>query len=85
MKTKQVLKGLLPLLGVLILCSLLIPAIPPANTRAWALRIGSVNAAPHIVMSLTFGTNASPSVKNEKWDKRYADGDTLTSDLNHKP
>jgi hypothetical protein len=36
-------------------------------------------------MSLTFGTNASPSVKNEKWDKRYADGDTLTSDLNHKP
>ena len=72
MNTKQALKIVLPLLGALILCSLMIPAIPPAKTKARAQRIGSVNAAPQVVMSLTLSNIASPSV--EKWEKRYADG-----------
>jgi hypothetical protein len=59
MNTKRLLKGVVLLFGVLILCSLFIPAINPAKTRTRVQRIGSVNAAPHVVMSMTLSNTAA--------------------------
>jgi hypothetical protein len=60
MNTKRVLKGVALLFGVLILCPLFIPAINPAQTRFRAQRIGSVNAAPRVVMSMPLTNTAAP-------------------------
>ena len=63
MNTKRVLKGVLLLLGVLILCSVYYDygLSHPARTKARAQRIGSVNAAPRVVMSMPLtNTAASP-------------------------
>ena len=67
MNMKQVLKRVLLLLGVLILCSLFMSAISPAKTKTRAQRIGSVNAAPRVVISMPLSNTAvsassSPSV-----------------------
>jgi hypothetical protein len=59
MNTKRLLKGVVLLFGVLILSSLFIPAINPAKTRTRVQRIGSVNAAPHVVMSMTLSNTAA--------------------------
>jgi len=60
MNTERVMKGVVMLLGVLILCPLFIPAISPAKTKVRARRIGSVNAAPRVVMSMTLSNAAAP-------------------------
>lgn len=60
MNTERGLKGVVLVFGVLILCPLFIPAISPAKTKARAQRIGSVNAAPRVVMSMTLSNTAAP-------------------------
>jgi hypothetical protein len=63
MNTKRVLKGVLLLLGVLILCSVYYDygLSHPARTKARAQRIGSVNAAPRVVMSTTLSNTTVPA------------------------
>ena len=48
------------IVGLLILCPVFIPAINPAKTRTRAQRIGSVNAAPRLVMSMPLSNTAAP-------------------------
>ena len=61
MNTKRVLKGVLLLLGVLILCYIYYGFTHPARTKARAQRIGSVNAAPRLVMSMTLSNTTAPT------------------------
>jgi hypothetical protein len=68
MGTNRVLKGVLLLVGVLILCCVHYDygLTHPSRTKTRALRIGPVNAAPRVVMSMTSSnttvpTNAFPS------------------------
>jgi hypothetical protein len=63
MNTKRVLKGVLLLLGVLILCSVYYDygLTHPARTKARVQRIGSVNAAPRVVLSTTLSNTTVPA------------------------
>ncbi len=63
MNTKLALKGILIIIGVLILCCVCYEygLTHPARTKARAQRIGSVNAAPRIVMSQTLSRTTAPT------------------------
>ncbi len=63
MNTNRVVKGIPLLLGVLILCGVCYEygLTHPARTKVRAQRIGSVNAAPRVVMSATLSNTTSPS------------------------
>ena len=57
MNTKLALKGVLIVIGVLILIGVSLP--PLARTKARAQRIGSVNAAPCVVMSMALSNTTA--------------------------
>ena len=61
MNTKRVLKGLLIVLGVLMLFYIGVGLTHPAKTKARAQRIGSVNAAPRVVISMTLSNTTGPA------------------------
>ena len=63
MNTKRALKGVLPLLGFLILCCVYYDygLSHPARAKARAQHIGSVNAAPRVVMSMTLSNTTAPA------------------------
>lgn len=63
MNTKRVSKGVLLLLGVLILCCVYYDygLTHPVKPKTRALRIGSVNAAPRVVTSPVLSRTAAPT------------------------
>ena len=73
MNTKRALQGGLLLLGVLILCCIYYDygLSHPARTKTRAQPIGSVNAAPRVVMSMML-SNTTTVPANTLWDKKYA-------------
>ena len=72
MNTKRALQGGLLLLGVLILCCVYYDygLSHPGRTKTRAQHIGSVNAAPRVVMSMTLSNTTAPA--NALWGKKYA-------------